>query len=171
MKHFIAIIASLAMCLCMAAQPQGSPKQGQNDGIRREFNPELYKKNMREFVTTHAKLTEAEATSVFPIINELHEKQHKLMWQQRGLMKKGMQDANLSEDEYEKIVTQSTDIDVEIKKLEQTYYKKLHSVLPWKKVYAVRIALNRFQMEALKKFRPDRGNRSDNAQKGMQKRN
>ncbi|MCH5175319.1 MAG: hypothetical protein J1F40_05490 [Prevotellaceae bacterium] len=172
MKKYVAIITSLVICLCMTAQSQDAPNRGQNGGNRREFNPELYKKNMKEFVITHAKLTEAEATNVFPIINELHEKQHKLMGQQRGLMRKGMHDANLSEAEYEKIITQSTELDVEIKKLEQTYFKKLHSVLPWKKVYAVRMALNRFQMEALKQFRPERSNRNDNAQKGMpQKKN
>lgn len=158
MKKCIAIIAAWVICLCVAAQPQG--------GNRREFNPELYKKNMIEFVTAHAKLTEAEVASAFPIINELHEKQHKLLRQQRELMRKGVKEANLSEGEYEKIVTKSTEIDVDIKKLEQTYFKKLHSVLPWKKVYAVRMALNRFQMEALKRFRPD------NASKGApQKKN
>lgn len=166
MKKLTIIITSLFLCLCMTAQPQNN--QRQNGENRREFSPELYKKNMREFVTAHAKLTEAEAANVFPIINELHEKQHELMKQQRGLMRKGMHDANLSENEYEKIVTKSAEIDVEVKKLEQTYFKKLHSVLPWKKVYAVRMALNRFQMEALKRFRPEGGN----AQKGMpQKKN
>lgn len=164
MNKFIAIITSLVICLCMTAQPQ--------DGARKDFSPELYKKHLTEFVTTHAKLTEAEAASVFPIIYELHEKQHQLMKQQRELMRKGMHDANLSEAEYEKIITQSTGIDIEIKKLEQTYFKKLHSVLPWKKVYAVRMALNRFQMEALKRFRPDAGKPLHNAPKGApQKRN
>lgn len=167
MKKIIAIITSLVFCICITAQPQSNGRQGQNGGNRREFNPELYKKNMTEFVTNHAKLTEAEASNVFPLINELHEKQYKLMGQQRELMRKGMHDANLSEAEYEKIITKSTEIDVEIKKLEQTYFKKLHSVLPWKKVYAVRMALNRFQMEALKRFRPDTGNRGDNAPKGV----
>lgn len=161
MKKFIAIIASFMICLCMAAQTQGTAKQGHNGENRREFSPELYKKNMTEFVTTRAKLTEAEAANVFPIINELHEKQHKLMRQQKELMKKGMHEANLSEDEYEKIITKSTEIDIEIKKLEHNYFKKLHSVLPWKKVYAVRTALSRFQMEALRQFRPERGQRPE----------
>lgn len=159
MKKFIAIATSLVICLCMAAQPQGN-KQGQS-GNRREFSPEQYKKDMIEFVTAQAKLTETEAANAFPIINEMHEKQHKLMKQQRELMKKGRNATNLSEAEYENLVVKATEIDVEIKKLEQVYFKKLHSVLSWKKVYAVRMALNRFQMEALRKFRPgpDRGNR------------
>lgn len=170
MKKIVAIIVSLVVCLCVTAQSNGN--QRQNDRNRREFSPELYKKNMTEFVMSHAKLTEAEATNVFPIINELHEKQYELMRKQRELMKRGMRDANLSEGDYEKIVTKSTEIDVDIKKLEQTYFKKLHSVLPWKKVYAVRMALSRFQMEALKRFRPDGGARHDNAPKGMpQKKN
>lgn len=166
MKQFIAIITLLVISLCVAAQPQDASSHAHNGGNRKEFSPELYKKSMTEFVTSKAKLTETEATNVFQIINELHEKQHKLMKQQRELMKKGMHDANLSEAEYEKIVTKLTEIDVEIKKLEQTYFKKLHSVLSWKKVYAVRMALNRFQIEALKQFRPDRVNRPDNAQRG-----
>ena len=166
MKRFLAIFTLSLLCLCIMAQSQGASGQVKNDRHRREFNPELYRKNMAEFVTAHAKLTEAEATATFQIINELHQKQHKLMGQHKEMMKKGMAE-NLSEAEYEKIVTKSTEIDVEIKKLDQVYFNKLHSVLPWKKVYAVRMALNRFQLEALKQFRPDRGNRQGNDPKGM----
>lgn len=170
MKKFISIITLFAICLCVTAQQQCNQKPG-NGETRREFNPELYKKDMIKFVTANADLTEAEAASVFPIINELHEKQHNLMRQHKEMMLQGMSD-NLSEAEYEKMITKSTEIDVEIKKLDQTYFNKLHSVLSWKKIYAVRIALNRFQMEALKRFRPDRRNQSGNAPKGgTQKKN
>ena len=75
---------------------------------------------------------------------------------------KTWKNANLSEAEYENIVTKLASIEVESKKVEQTYYKKFHTVLPWKKVFAVRMALSRFQMEALNHFQPGRGNNMNN---------
>lgn len=160
MKKIITWIMATMLCLGINAQQQGGiPRHyGTNEGQRKEFNPEQFKKHMREFVTREANLTEQEATRLFPMLNEMQEKQFKLMKQQRELMQKGRNTANLSEDEYEKIVTQSTALEIESKKVEQNYYKKFHTILSWRKIHAVRMALNRFQMEALKQFHPSKKN-------------
>ena len=60
----------------------------------------------------------------------------------------------MDEDEYEKIIAKVLNTDVEMAKIEQTYYKKFHTILTWKKVFAVRMALNKFKMEALNQFQP-----------------
>ena len=152
------IMAVWITCVGLYAQnPENAKQNGPQGGSRKEFNPELYRKTMRDFITNEAKLTEAEANKFFPLLNEMLDKQHKVMKQQRELMMKGKPEANLTEAEYENIITKTTNNDVELKKIEQTYYKKFHAALSWKKIYAVRQALNRFQMEALKHFQPGKG--------------
>lgn len=169
MKKFFTLIMAMVLCVSIYAQNQGgAPKRNwSNDGPRKEFNPEQFKKDMRDFVTREANLTEQEANRFFPMLSEMQEKQFKLMQQQRELMQKGKAASGISESEYEKIITQTTALEIESKKIEQTYYKKFHTVLSWKKVYAVRQALNRFQMEALKRFHPGKGGQQRNEQKGQ----
>ena len=148
---------AIALTTCASLQAQAPGNNGRNQNARREFSPELYIKSMNEFVTREAKLTEAEAAKFIPLLNEMFNKQHQIMREQRELGMKTWKNQNLCESEYETIVTKLASLDVENKKIEQTYYKKFHSVLSWKKVFAVRIALSRFQMEALNRFQP--GNR------------
>lgn len=160
MNRLVTLTAALMMCIAIYAQHPNNMQRGNapQENARREFNPELYKKHMREFVTREAKLTDAEAAKFFPLLTEMLEKQHALTKEKYGLMSKGWK-GNISEAEYEQIVNQSAAIEVNIKKTEQTYYKKFRSALSsWQKVYAVRQALNRFQMEALKQFHPKRDN-------------
>lgn len=151
----------MAFALIWVSLPAQTPgNNGRNQNGRREFSPELYIKSMNDFVIREAKLTEAEAVKFIPLLNEMFHKQHQITKEQRELGMKTWKNQNLSEAEYESIVTKLASLDVESKKLEQTYYKKFHTVLPWKKVFAVRIALSRFQMEALNRFQPgNRGNR------------
>ncbi len=156
MKRIITFIFITLTCLCLQAQNQDN--RGRNTNGRKEFSPELYMKTLHDFVTREARLTESEANKFIPLLNEMFDKQYKLRGEQRDLMMKTWKNANLSEAEYENIVTKLASIEVESKKVEQTYYKKFHTVLPWKKVFAVRMALSRFQMEALNHFQPGRGN-------------
>lgn len=156
MKNLVTFITAWVLCMSIYAQGQGGARHHTEtpDGNRKEFSPEQYKKHMEDFVTREAKLTEAESAKFFPILHEMRGKQFNLMKQQRELMRQGRQNTSLSELEYEKIITQTTALDIESKEIEQTYFKKFHAVLPWKKIFAVRQALNRYQMEALKQFRP-----------------
>jgi len=158
MKKIITFITALLICICINAQNQ----EQKGFKPRREFSPELYMKRLNEFVTREACLTETESAKFFPLLNEMYAKQHQLVRKQRELMMKGWKNKNLSESEYEKMVTKAAELDLESKKIEQSYYKKFHTVLSWKKVYAVRIALSRFQMEALNQFQPGRGNNNNN---------
>lgn len=174
MNRLMTLITALVMCIAIHAQPSNNMQRGNapQDNARREFNPELYKKYMREFVTREAKLTDAEAAKFFPLLSEMFEKQHALTKQKHELMTKGWK-GNISEAEYEQIVNETAAIEVNIKKTEQTYYKKFRSALSsWQKVYAIRQALNRFQMEALKQFHPRRGNQQQqpNGNKGNEPR-
>ena len=155
MKRFVLVITTLLVCFCVNAQNQGF---GRIQNPRAEFNPELYTKRMNEFVARESHLTEAESAKFFPLLNEMQNKQRQLGKQQRDIMMKAFRNTNISEGDYEQMVMRVTSLEIESRKVEQTYYKKFHTVLSWKKIYAVRVALARFQVEALNQFQPGRSN-------------
>ena len=153
MKRFVLFITTMLICFCVNAQNQGF---GRIQNPRVEFNPELYTKRMNEFVASEAHLTEAESAKFFPLLNEMQNKQRQFGRQQREIMMKAFGNTNISEEDYEQMVMRVTSLEIESRKVEQAYYKKFHSVLSWKKIYAVRVALARFQVEALNQFQPGR---------------
>jgi len=159
MKRFVLVITTLLVCFCVNAQNQGF---GRIQNPRAEFNPELYTKRMNEFVAREAHLTEAEQAKFFPLLNEMQNKQRQIGRQQREIMMKAFRNTNISEEDYEQMVMRVTGLEIESRKVEQTYYKKFHTVLSWKKIYGVRVALARFQVEALNQFQPGRGTATNN---------
>lgn len=133
----------------MAQQPQ--------KGNRRQFSPEEFEKRMHCFIIEKAGLTQEEATNFFPLLKEMYASQRAIVQKQRKLQK---HDGELSEDDYKTIVLNMTEMEVKQKQIEQTYYtKKFPKVLSWKKILAVRGAIERFKMEALKVFSPHDGGR------------
>lgn len=158
MKKLLLLLTILSLGICTYAQPQGFRPQQQRNGAenaqRREFSPNEYHKRMREFITCQAKLTPQEADKFFPLFFEMLDKQHKLMEKQHTMIMKGKKDFNFTESDYEKIIILSTEMEVESKKIEQTYYKKFHTVLSWKKVLGVRMSYEQFKREALNMFNP-----------------
>ena len=161
MKRFVLVITTLLVCFCVNAQNQNQGF-GRIQNPRAEFNPELYTKRMNEFVAREAHLTEAEQAKFFPLLNEMQNKQRQIGRQQREIMMKAFRNTNISEEDYEQMVMRVTGLEIESRKVEQTYYKKFHTVLSWKKIYGVRVALARFQVEALNQFQPGRGAATNN---------
>lgn len=154
MKHLLLYITFAFLCVSSFAQPPLKGEKGE-DAPKREFSPQLFKKTLEDFVTKEADLTPQEAQKLFPLLHEMMEAQRKVRDQERKLFcSKNYKD--LTENDYEKIVTKSLDANIENDKIEQTYYKKFHSVLTWKKVAAVRHALKKFQMEAIRRISPMR---------------
>lgn len=161
MKTILNIILLMTICLNVNAQAQDRDWSKPNPAwktqdTRKQFSPELYKKKLTEFVTNEAHLTESESTKFFPMLEEMLGKQHAVMEKNRKLLIKSRKDNSLSEKDYEEIVYQMACNDMESKKIEQSYTKKFHTVLSWKKVFAVRMALNKWQMEVLNHFKPER---------------
>lgn len=177
-KSFITIIA-LAFSLSVFAQwngfgaPQGGQQpygQRQHNGgpqQKQNFSPEQFVKELKDFVTKEAQLTPAEASKFFPMLFEMQDKTRKIQEKQRELsMKAMMGENNMTEAQYAKTIDQITKMEVTAKEIEQSYYKKFHTVLSWKKVYKVRVAINKFHMYALSRFQP--GRRNFNPQQGPQ---
>lgn len=143
---FTFITCLMVSVLTMEAQ------QGNNGNNRRTFSPEAYKQRLEEFVTREACLTPEEAQKFYPMLHEMMELQRKNNDNARLLMKNFKE--SMTEAEYAEIIEKSLEYEVENKKIEQKYYKKFHSVLSWKKLFSVRNALFKFNMEALRRFSP-----------------
>ena len=104
-------------------------------------------------MTREAGLTTEEAQKVLPMLHEMLQRQRKNNDEARDAMMSCKEGA--SEADYERAVTKALTLDLENKRIEGDYYKKFHSMLTWKKIHAVRIALWKFQREALRRFSPN----------------
>lgn len=152
MKRNILAICCLLMATMTFAQQQGGNGQGQ----RHEFSPERYKQKLEEFVTREAQLTPEEAQRLYPLLHDMLAQQLRNNEAQRQAMRSCGE--NATEANYQSAVEKVLELDLENKRIEQESYKKFHSVISWKKVYAVRIALWKFQRESLRRFSPNQGN-------------
>ena len=151
MKRLVFTMACLLMTVGMMAQ---HPNPG-----RSEFSPEKFRQHMEGFIAKEACLTTNEQQKFFPLLNEMLQAQRKLIEQEREIMRSGMNAK--TEAEFEQIVKKTTELQVENRKTEQTYYKKFAKVLTWEKIYKVRMALTKFNMYALRSFSPQ-GNHDRN---------
>ena len=150
MKNLICIIIALVSFISVEAQ----------NGQRREFSPELFKKKLEIFISKEAGLTPAEGQRFFPMLHEMMEKQRKNSDKGRDMLRAAGECA--SESQYEQVLEQSCTLEIENKKIEKQYLRKFHTVLSWKKIYKVRRAMFRFQIEALKRFAPPPQHDQDN---------
>lgn len=150
MKHILLGFLLSLFSVCALAQNH----QKQEHGERMTFSPEQYKKELECFITKEACLTQAEAQKFFPMLHEMFNKQRELNTQSRQLVMST--DKMTNEKDIEEALTKATNLDIQSKKLTLTYYKKFHTVLSWKKISLVKKAFGKFQMEALKKFQPNR---------------
>ncbi len=147
MKRISVIIICMCITLTMFSQ-----QFGQRQGIN-AFSPEAFNQRLEEFVQNESDLTPQECQKFFPMMHEMMNKQREINGKIQYTMAKGYRAK--TEADYEQIITCITDLEVQSKKIEQIYYKKkFPSVLSWKKIHKVRIALSKFNMEILKHFSP-----------------
>lgn len=134
--------------LCVMAQPQNREKG--------KFNPQEFRARMDNYVREKANLTQEEADKVFPIYHEMKEKQFAIMTQIRQLKftgkgKKNNEKATPTEADYQKAVKQINDLNVELAKLQQSYYDKISKELSAEKVLGIMRAEDKFHREMLGK--------------------
>ena len=133
MRRFIFLSVSLMLFMvCMAQE--------------RKFSPEKFEADLAAFITKEAKFTNEEASKFFPLLREMHQKQ-------RGLYKK-MREAGkekpANEEGCANAISERDRLDIELKKLEQCYHKKMLQVLPASKVYDAIKAENQFHRRMMK---------------------
>ena len=151
MRRIFSIIFCLSMLTASYAQQNGQRNQGQQNQ-RQFFSPEAYNQGLEEFVKKEAGLSDEECKNFFPLMHEMMNKQREVNGKMQQIMAKGFHAK--TEADYEQIITRSINLEVESRKIEQTYYKKFNSILSWKQIYKVRMALSRYSMEALRRFAP-----------------
>ncbi|MBQ3628226.1 MAG: hypothetical protein II947_04240 [Bacteroidaceae bacterium] len=149
------IIACLLFSVNLHAQ--NIPNGRQHRQEHRQFNPEEFDKWMESYITNEVGLNAEEGKKFFPLLKEMRIKQFKNDQQGREIM--GKLNDNSSEADYEEAINRVLELDLQNRKIEKEYYKKFHSVLSWKKIHKVRFAIQKFNMEALRRFTPPQRNR------------
>ena len=138
-------------------QPQGHWQGRRQQQQKMEFTPEHFIKEMTNFITNEAKLTQEEADKFFPMLFEMQGKTQKMQQKRRELSMKARTQKDMTEQQYACLVMEICKSEVEEKQVEETYYQKFHSVLSWEKIYKVRVAINAFHMRAIGMFSRGRG--------------
>lgn len=103
---------------------------------RRKIDPEEFHKKLEAFITSEARLTEAEARAFFPMFYEL-KKQQRVYHTKIAQASRRVRKENLSEKECEKILTSIRKWKKQAMELELSYYDKWRKVLPASKIVKV----------------------------------
>ena len=151
MKRYLLSIAVLllSVMLVMAHDPQ-------------KFSPEKFQADMEQFITKEASLTAEEAAKFFPLYREMQQMQ-RAVWNQ---MKDMGRNKPADETGCKQAVQKRDELELEQRRIIQTYHNKFFKVLPASKVYDVIIAENKFHRFAIRNFgQGQQGNRKHQPQK------
>ena len=151
MKRYLFCIAVLLLSVMsvMAHDPQ-------------KFSPEKFQADMEQFITKEASLTAEEAAKFFPLYREMQQKQ-RAVWNQ---MKDMGRNKPADETGCKQAVQKRDELELEQRRIIQTYHNKFFKVLPASKVYDVIIAENKFHRFAIRNFgQGQQGNRKHQPQK------
>ena len=151
MKRYLFCIAVLLLSVMsvMAHDPQ-------------KFSPEKFQADMEQFITKEASLTAEEAAKFFPLYREMQQKQ-RAVWNQ---MKNMGRNKPADEAACKQAVQKRDELELEQRRIIQTYHNKFFKVLPASKVYDVIIAENKFHRFAIRNFgQGQQGNKKHQPQK------
>ena len=151
MKRYLFCIAALLLSVMsvMAHDPQ-------------KFSPEKFQADMEQFITKEASLTAEEAAKFFPLYREMQQKQ-RAVWNQ---MKNMGRNKPADEAACKQAVQKRDELELEQRRIIQTYHNKFFKVLPASKVYDVIIAENKFHRFAIRNFgQGQQGNKKHQPQK------
>ena len=118
----------------------------------RKFSPEKFEADLAAFITKEAKLSNDEADKFFPLMREMHQKQRCIYKKMRAAGK----ERPTSEEGFSHAVNERDRLDIELKKLEQCYHKKMMQVLPASKVYDAIKAESMFHRQMMKGWQKGR---------------
>lgn len=151
MKRLFSIVILALLTLGIGAQDN---KQQQQPSQR--FSPERFEAELQSYITKEANLTPQEAAKFFPVYKEMQEKQRVLFGRQ------GLQGFTKPQDEQGclKAIKESDEIDVELKRIQQTYHLRFLELLPASKVYDILKAEQSFHRHMMRNW--GRGNRQQN---------
>ena len=136
MKKLSLLLLALMTSVIICAQAQ-----------QQKFSPEKFDAELQEYITNEAKLTPQEAAKFFPIYREMQTKQRALFERQRNVVFIRPQD----EAGCLKAIRERDEIEVEMKRIQQTYHEKFLEMLSASKVYAILRAEDLFHRRMLQR--------------------
>lgn len=113
-----------------------------------KFSPEKFQAELEQFITREASLTPEECAKFFPLYREMQQKQRAVYKQMRELGRNKPAD----EASCKQAVQKRDALELEQKRIQQTYHDKFFRVLPASKVYDVIRAEDRFHRFAFRNF-------------------
>lgn len=140
------MILMMVLCVSMVVAAQGQGKD-------KKFSPEKFQADMEMYIVKEAGLTKAEADKFFPLYNEMKDAQRERFEAMKAITSKPYADdasAKSALEEYDKL-------DIELKKLQQTYHRKFLTVISARKLFLVIKAESNFHRDSLKKMRDGGG--------------
>lgn len=136
MKRFLCCCFFCATALgLLATEPQ-------------KFSPEKYQADMEHYITQEAALTPQEAAAFFPLFREMQEKQRSLYRQ----MKAEAKIKPASEADCRKMIQKRDQVELDLKRIQQSYHNKFLGVLSASKVFDVIKAEDRFHRKMFKNW-------------------
>lgn len=113
-----------------------------------KFSPEKFQADLEQFISQEASLTAEEKAKFFPLYREMLQKQRAVYQQMKDLGRNKPAD----ETGCKQAVQKRDALELELRRILQTYHNKFFSLMPASKVYDVIIAENRFHRRALRNF-------------------
>lgn len=159
-RYFTWILFALLSAMPLMAQPPQN-SQNQQSSHRPQFNPEEFRKGLESYIRQRVGLTQAEADKILPIYFEMKGKQMEINQSISKLKRSAMpgpQNQN-NNTNYKDVVNQINSLNVELAKVEQTYYNRMCKEVDAKKVLNLMLAEDAFHRDMLRRAAPGGGNR------------
>ncbi len=144
MRKFAVLLMSLLVVLSASAQ-------------EKKFDPEKFDQEMEQYITKKAHLTQQEASKVFPVFREMHNKQRSVYQRMRALGKsKPADEAGCAE-----AIKVRDKCNLELKQLEQCYHQKMLQTVSASKLYDIIKAETYFYRKMMKGWQHPKGKPKD----------
>ncbi len=128
---------------------------GRSDKQQR-LSAQEYREKQKTFITERARLTSNEADKFFPLFFEMQDKKKEMNDEVWNLIKKSNK-ADMTEEQYEKLLDEIYDTRIAIDELEKSYLTKYRQFLTNKKLFEIQKADMRFHREMIKSVAPAKG--------------
>ena len=137
MKQILVIILLAITTIGVSAQRQ-----------QKKFDPEAYKTEQHKFIQQRVKFSAEESAKFFKLLDEMRAKERQLFDRnKRSKMKRPTTDAECS-----KAITEHDNIDLQIKKIQQLYHRRMLKVVPAKKLLDAIFAAEEFDREMFREM-------------------
>ena len=114
---------------------------------QQKFSPEKFQADLELYITTEAGLTNEEAAKFFPLYREMQQKQRVVYNKIHELFKLPHDEASCK-----RAIQRRDQLEIELKRIAQTYHNKFLRVIPASKVIGTIVAEDKFHRRAFRKF-------------------